>query len=80
MSDTGIVRHIDELGRIVIPMEIRRTLGIGPKDPIAISLEGDRIVLMRHQDACVLCGSSDQVTRYNKRGICATCIAGVSKL
>lgn len=80
MSETGIVRHIDELGRIVIPMEIRRTLGIGPKDPISIVLEGERIVLARHEDACALCGSTEEVARFNKRGVCATCIEGIGKL
>ena len=52
MSDTGIVRHVDELGRIVIPMEMRRTLGIKAKDPISIYVEGERIILPKHRDAC----------------------------
>ena len=45
MHDTGIVRHVDDLGRIVIPMELRRTLGINVKDPMAIFVEGERIIL-----------------------------------
>ncbi len=80
MSDTGIVRHVDDLGRIVIPMELRRTLGIGPKDPIAVSVEGDRIVLTRHHDACVLCGSTEKVRRVKDRGVCAKCVRAVKDL
>ena len=56
MHDTGIVRRVDDLGRIVIPMELRRTLGIKVKDPMAIYVEGDRIILEKHQDACAICG------------------------
>ena len=80
MGDTGMVRHIDDLGRIVIPMELRRSLGIGVKDPIAISVEGDRIVLQKHRDACALCGSTDDTVKVRDRVLCASCVSAVRKL
>jgi transcriptional pleiotropic regulator of transition state genes len=55
MADTGIVRRVDDLGRIVIPMELRRTLGINVKDPLSISVDGEKIILQKHRDSCVVC-------------------------
>lgn len=57
MVTTGVVRRVDDLGRIVIPMELRRSLGIQVKDPLSISVEGDKIVLQKYRDACIICGS-----------------------
>ncbi len=80
MHDTGIVRRVDELGRIVIPMELRRTLGIGVKDPLAIFVEGDRIILQKHRDACAICGDDEaRMTTVRGRPVCETCIAAVRK-
>lgn len=80
MSDTGIVRRVDDLGRIVIPMELRRTLGIHEHDPLSISLEGERIVLQKHVASCVICGSQDQVRPVRDRPVCARCIQEVKSL
>jgi transcriptional pleiotropic regulator of transition state genes len=80
MSDTGIVRRVDALGRIVIPMEMRRVLGVNVKDPLSISLEGDRIVLTKYRDACAICGSQKNVSYVKGRAICASCVAEVKKL
>ena len=80
MRDTGIVRRVDELGRIVIPMELRRTLGIRVKDPLSISMDGERIVIEKHRDACALCGSEDDVTMVKDRAVCARCVADIKKL
>ena len=74
MKDTGIVRRVDDLGRIVIPMELRRTLGINVKDPMSILVEGDRIILQKHQDVCSICGSPDDVTKIKGRPICMDCV------
>ena len=60
---TGIVRHIDELGRIVIPIEIRKRLGIGEKDPVEISVHGDTILLEKPHSVCVFCGSDAETRR-----------------
>lgn len=79
MRDTGIVRRVDDLGRIVIPMELRRTLGIDVRSPIAIFTEGDRIILQKHSDACVFCGTVDGVTQVKKRSVCAPCLKTIKK-
>ena len=74
MNDTGIVRRVDDLGRIVIPMELRRTLGINVKDPMAIFVEDDKIILEKHRDVCTLCGSEENITEFKDRPLCQTCI------
>lgn len=56
MKATGIVRKVDELGRVVIPIELRRTLGIGEKDPLEIFVDGEEIILRKYEPCCVLCG------------------------
>jgi AbrB family transcriptional regulator, transcriptional pleiotropic regulator of transition state genes len=81
MHDTGIVRKVDELGRIVIPMELRRTLGIKVKDPIAIFVEGERIILEKHRESCALCGQADgQMHEVNERSVCPHCIEEIKDL
>lgn len=74
MKDTGIVRRIDSLGRIVIPMELRRTLGINVKDPIAILVDGDRVILEKHRDACTLCGDPNDMAEVKGRPVCGDCV------
>jgi transcriptional pleiotropic regulator of transition state genes len=79
MKDTGIVRRVDELGRIVIPMELRRTLGINVKDPISISVDGDMIILQKHADSCVFCGSEEDIKRFKDRPVCGKCMKAIKK-
>ncbi len=80
MHDTGIVRRIDDLGRIVIPMELRRTLGIKVKDPLAIFVEGDRIILQKHRDVCVICGdTTDEMLDVRGRSVCPACAGEIRK-
>jgi len=80
MHDTGIVRRVDDLGRIVIPMELRRTLGIKVKDPMAIFVEGDRIILQKHRDVCAICGASDtEMVSVKDRAVCTACVDAVKK-
>ena len=81
MHDTGIVRRVDELGRIVIPMELRRTLGIQVKDPLAIYVEGDRIILAQHHEACVLCGQiKGEMVQLNDRPVCHGCVSALQAM
>lgn len=77
MHDTGIVRRVDDLGRIVIPMELRRTLGINVKDPMAIYVEGERIILTKHKDSCAICGATEDVMQVKDRPVCAGCISEI---
>jgi transcriptional pleiotropic regulator of transition state genes len=79
MADTGIVRRVDGLGRVVLPMELRRTLGIHVKDPLSISVDGERIVLEKYREACVFCGSEDDLSPVRGRPVCASCIAEIKE-
>ena len=80
MHDTGIVRRVDDLGRIVIPMELRRTLGIKVKDPIAIFVEGDNIILTKHKDACAICGETDaEIVQVKDRPVCTDCVGAIKR-
>lgn len=80
MKTTGIVRKIDDLGRIVLPIELRKTLGISVRDEIEISAEDDRIVLKRYAPACMICGSTEHIKTYHDKKICAHCIEELNKL
>ena len=80
MKTTGIVRNIDELGRVVIPKEIRRNLGISNNDPIEFFVDSDRIILQKFQSSCHFCGGSDKVIEYKGKKICEICLAGANAL
>lgn len=75
MKATGIVRKIDELGRVVIPMELRKTMSIGEKDPLEIFVDGDRIILKKYAPGCTLCGSVNELTSlYPGKLVCSGCV------
>lgn len=80
MKSTGIVRNIDELGRIVVPKEIRQRFGIAKNDPVEIYVENDSIILRKYTPVCHFCGSSENVTEYKDKCICRACIAELSSL
>jgi len=71
---TGIVRHIDELGRIVIPIEIRKRFGLTEKDPLEISVRQDTIVLSRPHGMCVFCGRTTELQEHRGREVCQQCV------
>jgi AbrB family transcriptional regulator, transcriptional pleiotropic regulator of transition state genes len=75
---TGIIRHVDDLGRIVIPIEIRKRLGLGEKDPLEISVREDVILLSKPQSLCVFCGRSARLREHRGRAVCDACIAELS--
>ena len=74
MKATGIVRKVDELGRIVLPIELRRTLDIAERDAIEIYVEGSSIVLKKFRPNCVFCDSSKDVVDFKGKNICQKCI------
>lgn len=78
MKSTGIVRQMDNLDRIVIPIELRRTLQIDKQDPIEIFVEGDKIILRKYQAACVFCGNIDGITAFKDKYVCSKCVAQMS--
>ena len=74
MKSTGVTRQIDELGRFVLPVEIRRALNINLKDYLEIHVENDSIVLRKHQPACLFCGNAEDNTLFEGKRICRTCL------
>ncbi|MDF2892522.1 MAG: transcriptional regulator, AbrB family [Clostridia bacterium] len=79
MKSTGIVRKVDELGRVVIPIELRRTLNIEIKDGMEIFVDGANIILRKYEPACVFCGQADKVTAHKGKNICKICRAELRK-
>lgn len=73
MKSTGVVRKVDELGRIVMPVELRRAFGIQVRDPMEIYVDGEKIVLAKYEPACVFCGSVKQVFDYKGKPVCESC-------
>lgn len=74
MKSTGIVRKVDELGRIVLPIELRRTLDIAEKDSLEIYVDDNRIILKKYEPTCVFCGSSKDVLSFKGKNICPSCL------
>ena len=77
MKSTGVVRKIDELGRIVLPSGIRTHMDIKANDSLEIFTDGERIILQKYQPACLFCGEADQVVVFNDKRICKTCVAKI---
>ncbi len=77
MKSTGIVRKVDELGRVVIPIELRRTLDIEEKDSLEIYVDSDRIILRKYEPACVFCGNADEVTHFKNKNVCKDCLSSM---
>ncbi|MBQ8322049.1 MAG: AbrB/MazE/SpoVT family DNA-binding domain-containing protein [Clostridia bacterium] len=74
MKSTGIIRNIDELGRIVVPKEIRKKMGIDKNDPVEIYVDGDKIILTKYHPACYFCGSTELISDFKGKIICRDCI------
>ena len=74
MKSIGIVRKVDELGRIVLPIELRRTLDIAEKDALEIYVEGSAIVLKKYRPSCIFCDSSKDIRVFKGKNICPKCL------
>ncbi|MBQ5754766.1 MAG: AbrB/MazE/SpoVT family DNA-binding domain-containing protein [Oscillospiraceae bacterium] len=79
MKSTGIVRHVDSLGRFVLPIELRRLLELDTDSSIEIFTEDDAIILKKYQPACIFCGEAKDVAPYMGRNICAACRKAIGK-
>ena len=75
MKSTGVVRKVDELGRIVVPIELRRTMDIALKSELEIYVEGDHIVLKKYYPACIFCEDTKDIMTFREKKICRTCLA-----
>lgn len=79
MKSTGIVRKVDELGRVVIPIELRRTLGVDVKDALEIYVDEEKIILKKYEPACVFCSNADDVKHYKGKNVCGECAVKLGK-
>lgn len=80
MKSTGIIRRIDELGRIVLPIEIRKNLSLSSKDAVEIYVNGDTIILQKYEPSCIFCGSEDRTQDFDGKLICASCLEELQKM
>lgn len=74
MKSLGIVRKVDELGRIVLPKELRDTFEIAEKDSLEIFTEGETIILRKHEPGCIFCKEVNGVTQYKGKNVCSNCL------
>ena len=80
MKTRGIVRRLDDLGRIVLPIEMRRSFDLAEHDRVEICMEGDTIVLRKYEPNCLFCGASKELKEYHGKQICAKCAQSIGKL
>ena len=80
MRSTGIIRQLDSLGRIVLPIELRRSLDINTKDMLEIMVEGNSVVLRKYEPNCSFCGSSGRLSRFRDKLICRRCLKEIKDL
>jgi len=80
MKSTGIVRKVDNLGRIVLPVELRRTLGIDIHCDVEIYVEADQVILKKYVPNCIFCGSKEDVTVFEDKYVCRNCCSKLTKV
>lgn len=74
MKSTGIIRKVDELGRVVLPSELRKNLNINIKDSLEIYVSGDSIILKKYSPTCIFCNSSDNIEIFKGKNVCKKCL------
>lgn len=77
MKPTGIVRKVDELGRIVLPISIRQIMEMHSGDSIEIFTDDNRIILQKYQPSCIFCDNADRIVYFNGKRICENCLAKI---
>ena len=80
MKSTGIIRKVDELGRVVIPIEIRNQFNIVEKDPIEIYVDGSSIVLKKYEPNCIFCGNTESLVEFKNKLGCTICSEQINVL
>lgn len=80
MKPAGVVRKVDQLGRIVLPKSLRKRYMMNEGDPVEILVQGDHIILERYRPKCVFCGNMDHVSEFRERHICNVCLAEMNAL
>ncbi|QNU67238.1 AbrB/MazE/SpoVT family DNA-binding domain-containing protein [Ruminiclostridium herbifermentans] len=76
---TGVVRKVDDLGRVVLPIELRRTFGIEEKDALEIYVDEETIILKKYEPACIFCNEAKNVEAYKGKNICCNCISELKR-
>ena len=79
MQSIGVVRKVDELGRIVVPIELRRNLNIEVGDPLEIFIDGEEVILRKYEPGCVFCGNAKYVVEFKGKKVCTNCIKDICK-
>ena len=80
LKATGIVRRMDDLGRIVLPIELRRTYGLAEREAMEIFTQGDQIVLRKYQPLCIFCGKDHEVASFQGKAVCLTCRSSLGQV
>lgn len=80
MKSKGILKSVDELGRIVLPKTMRENLGIDIRDKVELFVEGDRIILQKYVPACIFCDATENIVLFNGKRLCAECLEGLKQL
>ena len=80
MKTTGMIRQLDTLGRVVLPIELRRTLDINSRDMLEILVDNGSIILRKYEPNCHFCGSSAGLTSYRDKMICSSCLSELKSL
>ena len=80
MKSTGVIRRVDERGRVVIPIEIRTQFGISEKDPMEIYVDGSSIILKKYEPNCIFCGNSRKLIEFEGKPICKKCAENIFKI
>lgn len=80
MKSTGIIRKVDELGRIVIPVELRNKLNINIKDEVEIYVDKSSIVIKKYDPSCIFCGKSKDLNEFEDKLICDKCLEKIRNL
>lgn len=79
MKSTGVVRKVDELGRIVLPISIRQTMDINEKDSLEIFTEDNKIILQKYQPSCIFCNNADDIVFFSGKRVCETCLRKIKE-
>ncbi len=79
MRNTGVRKTIDDLGRIVLPKEIRKSLGFEIRSSVELYVDGESLIITKSRNSCVICGSNDDLTEYKDKCICQKCINDLKK-
>jgi AbrB family transcriptional regulator, transcriptional pleiotropic regulator of transition state genes len=80
MKPAGVVRKVDQLGRIVLPKSLRKRYQMNEGDPVEILVQGDHIILERYRPRCVFCSSMEGIVDFKEKQICSDCLREMDRM